>query len=106
MCLAKGRDMFGEITTVVSAENLLGGQLESAAEALLADPALDLGDPGVALQVATAQVLLALYWEMRHQYQAVAEAGGEPAAGLMSSLEWVSALLCSSLSPEHRLPAS
>jgi hypothetical protein len=98
--------MFGEIGTAVSAENLLGGQLESAAEALLADPALDLGDPGVAVQVATAQVLLALYWEMRHQYPTVTEPGGQPGAGLVSSLEWVSALLCSSLSPEHRLPAS
>lgn len=97
MCLVKGRDMFGEITT-----DQLGGQLESAAEALLADPALDLGDPGVALQVATAQVLLALYWEMRHQYPAVEETGGPPAPGLVSSLEWVSALLCSSLSTEHR----
>jgi hypothetical protein len=97
--------MFSEIATAASAENLLGGRLESAAEALLADPALDLGEPGVALQVATAQVLLALYWEMRHQYPAAEEPGGEPGGGLVSSLEWVSALLCSSLSPEHRLPA-
>jgi hypothetical protein len=97
--------MFGEIGTAVSAENLLGGRLESVAEALLADPGLDLRDPAQALQLAMAQVLLALYWELRHQHGPGPDDTAAPGSGLVPSLEWVSALLCSSLAGDSRTPA-
>lgn len=63
-------------------DRLLGHELARAAEALLAGAR---SDPAYALQFATVQVLLALYWELRHQ-----NPGAEPPP----SLEWLSALVC------------
>lgn len=77
--------MSDHIAAAVSTERLLGNELALAAEELLAR----VGPDADALRLATVQALLALYWELRHQGRAA------PAAD--SSLEWVSALVCSAL---------
>ena len=76
--------MSDQILGAVSTERLLGNELAEAAERLLADTGLDQLDGTDAIRLATVQVLLALYWELRH-----GRAGDPPPA-----LEWVSALLC------------
>jgi hypothetical protein len=76
----------GEQSEVMSDEisdRLLGNELARAAEALLAGSR---PDPAYALQFATVQVLLALYWELRHH---------SPGAEAPPALEWLSALVCS-----------
>ena len=85
--------MTGKINGPVSVERLLGGELAAAAERTLADAQLNASDPAVVVRLATAQILMALYWELRHQRP---EAPPDPPyAGEDPSLEWVSALLCS-----------
>jgi hypothetical protein len=74
----------------------VAAQLARTAEALLAGPDPQPG-PARAVRLATAQVLLALHWELRHQ------AAPEPAldglsalgTGVDPSVAWLSALLCS-----------
>ena len=76
--------MSDQILGAISSERLLGHELAGAAERLLAKAGLDQLDGTDAVRLATVQVLLALYWELRH-----GRAGDPPPA-----LEWVSALLC------------
>jgi hypothetical protein len=87
----------GEQSGVMSSDQisdrLLGNELARAAEALLAGTR---PDPAYALQFATVQVLLALYWELRHRGP-----GAEPPP----SLEWLSALMCSALPAAGHGPA-
>jgi hypothetical protein len=75
------------INATVWVEHLLGGELSPAAGDESADPSLS--GPALAIRLATAQVLLALYWELRHQ-----RPEQPPVAGDDGSLEWMSALLC------------
>jgi len=97
--------MSGKISRAVSVERLLGGELAAAAERTLADVQLNASDPAVLVRLATAQVLLALYWELRHQRPETPAdppgAGDDPAAADDPSLEWVSALLCAPPGLEH-----
>lgn len=90
---AEARFMSGEGDRAAPAEQLLGSELAAAAEEVLAAAVRDAFDPVPALQVATTQLLLALYWELRHQHPEVPVASDS--ADLDVSLEWVSALLCS-----------
>ncbi|RSM64275.1 hypothetical protein DMB66_20435 [Actinoplanes sp. ATCC 53533] len=89
--------MTGEISEAVSVERLLGGELAAAAERTLAEAQLNASDPTVVVQLATAQVLMALYWELRHRRPETPAV--PPCTGDDPSLEWVSALLCSPHSP-------
>ena len=50
-----------------AADRERGVELARTAEALLAEAGLDEIDPAHAVQLATANALLALYWEMRQQ---------------------------------------
>ena len=68
----------------VTPARLLGQELAEAAERLLVEVRGERLDPADAVRLATAQALLALYWELRHQRD------GDAAP----SLEWISALLC------------
>jgi len=68
----------------VTPARLLGHELAVAAERLLTDVRDERPATADAARLATAQALLALYWELRHQR------GGDAAPGL----EWISALLC------------
>jgi hypothetical protein len=77
--------MSDEIFGAVSTQRLLGHELARAAEALVLQTGLDPLDRTDTLRLATVQVLLAMYWELRHQ------CADEPAP----YLEWISALLCS-----------
>jgi hypothetical protein len=74
----------GEVMSDEISDRLLGNELARAAEALLAGAR---PDPGYALRLATVQVLLALYWELRHRDPATEEAPPE--------IGWISALVCS-----------
>jgi hypothetical protein len=47
-----------------------GAVFARTAEALLDEAGLDTIDPAHAVQLATANALLALYWELRQQHQA------------------------------------
>lgn len=71
-----------EVMSEEISDRLLGNELARAAEALLAEAR---PDPAYALQFATVRVLLAFYWEVRHQ---------RPGAASPPSLEWLSALVC------------
>lgn len=73
----------GEVMSDEISDRLLGNELARAAEALLAGAR---PDPANALRFATVQVLLALYWELRHH---------DPATEAPPSIEWLSALVCS-----------
>jgi len=68
----------------ITPARLLGQELAEAAERLLTEVRGERPDPADAVRLATAQALLALYWELRHQH------AGDVAPGL----EWVSAMLC------------
>jgi hypothetical protein len=68
--------MYAEINQAVSSERVLGAELARAAESLLAVPRPDAVDPALAIQIATAELLLALYWELRHEAPDAAAAGG------------------------------
>jgi len=95
--------MSGKISRAVSVERLLGGELAAAAERTLAEVQLNASDPAVLVRLATAQVLLALYWELRHQRPEVPAdppGTGDDAAD-DPSLEWVSALLCAPPGLDH-----
>jgi len=72
------------MSDTVTPGRLLGQELAEAAEELLTEVRNGRPDPADAVQLATVQALLALYWELRHQR------GGDAAPGL----EWISALLC------------
>jgi hypothetical protein len=63
----EGRAMSAEFHAVVPSDRLLGAERAREAELLLAGARPDPLEPALAVQVATAQVLLALYWEMRYQ---------------------------------------
>jgi hypothetical protein len=89
--------MSGKISEAVSVERLLGSELAAAAERTLAEAQLNGSDPTVVVQLATAQVLLALYWELRHRRPEASTTA--PYTGEDPSLEWISALLCSPHSP-------
>lgn len=52
------------------------------------EASFDGSGPALAVRLATAQVLLALHWELCHQHPGPTPAGND------ASLEWVSALLC------------
>ena len=91
--------MTGKISRAGSAERLRGGELAAAAERTLADAALNATDPAVIARLATAQVLLALYWELRHQRPGAPT--DPPGTGDDPSLEWVSALLCDPPGLDH-----
>ena len=77
--------MSDEILGAVTTQRLLGHELARAAEAVVLEAGLEPLERADALRLATVQVLLAMYWELRHQ------GAGESAP----ALEWVSALLCS-----------
>jgi len=51
----------------VAAGRARGAEFAWTAEALLDEAALDTIDPAHAVQLATANALLALYWELRQQ---------------------------------------
>ncbi len=59
--------MSGKISSTLSVERLLGDELASAAERTLGEPGLGASDPLSAVHLPTAQCLLALYREVRHQ---------------------------------------
>jgi hypothetical protein len=59
-------------------------------------PESEVFEPEGAVRLATAQILLALYWELRHQGL------GAPATGSDAGLEWVSGLLCAPPGLDHR----
>jgi hypothetical protein len=92
LACAEARFMSGEADRGAPVERL-GSELAAAAEEVLAVAERDAFDPVPTLQVATTQLLLALYWELRHQHPGVPAAADN--ADLDVSLEWVSALLCS-----------
>jgi len=73
----------------VTPARVLGQELAVAAERLLTEVRHERPETADAVRLATAQALLALYWELRHQR------GGDAAPGL----EWVSALLCGPPAP-------
>lgn len=73
----------------VTPARLMGQELAVAAERLLTEVNGERPDTADAVRLATAQALLALYWELRHQR------GGDAAPGL----EWISALLCGPPAP-------
>jgi hypothetical protein len=101
---AERRAVSSEINAMVWGEHLLGGGLSSAAGEQLVDASSDVSGLALAVRRATAQVLLALYWELCHQHPAPAPVAGDdgPEPGQDhpwsavddASLEWVSALLC------------
>jgi hypothetical protein len=72
------------VSDPVPPARLLGQELAEAAERLLTESPGERPDPAGAVRLATAQALLALYWELRHQRD------GDAAP----RLEWISALLC------------
>ena len=86
---------------MVSTERLLGSELVRAAEELLAGMRQDPDDPTLQARQATVQVLLALYWELRHLRQEPTSAVDLAAELSWSdqdfSLAWLSSLLCSDL---------
>lgn len=77
----------------VPVDHLLGSELAAAAEEALVNAAREAFDPVPAVQIATTQLLLALYWELRHQRPEAPDVADS--TNLDVSLEWVSALLCS-----------
>lgn len=89
--------MSGKISSTVSVERLLGDELASAAGRTLADARLEAAG---AVRLATAQVLLALYWELRHQRPEGLP--GDPMPGWSGdvTMEWASALLCAPAEPD------
>jgi hypothetical protein len=97
--------MCGENDARVSTERLLGAELVRAAEGLLAGMSTEGRDAALDAQLATVQVLLGLYWELRHQGRlgpvttAVAADGATAETGGDASIEWLSALF-SSVRPE------
>jgi hypothetical protein len=60
--------MSAEIYRAVSTERALGAELAKAAEALLAQSEPEPLEPTLAVQVAIADLLLTLYWELRHEH--------------------------------------
>ena len=94
-----------------AADRERGVELARTAEALLAEAGLDEIDPAHAVQLATANALLALYWELRHQQPEAHAADEEPDQvssawlSLDSSLGWVSALMCSAAPASRPLSA-
>jgi hypothetical protein len=68
----------------------------SMADALVAGAGPDPTDALGAARLATAQALLALYWEVQHQRALAArDPAGRADRANDASLEWLSALLCS-----------
>ena len=59
------------------------------------EASFDASGPALAVRLATAQVLLALHWELCHQHPGPTPAGND------ASLEWVSALLCTPASLDY-----
>ncbi len=119
---AERRAAATEVNATAWMDHLLNDELSAAAGAEPAEESFDVSGPALAMRLATAQILLALCWELRHQRPTVTgDDGRQPgparvttlpgfsaAGGLMSSstdddalLEWVSALLCTPASLDH-----
>jgi hypothetical protein len=90
------RGFSGETNVTAWVEHLLGAELSSVAGAETVEAGFDGSGPVPAVRVATAQVLLALCWELRHQRPEQAVTGDD------ASLEWVSVLLSASAGSDPR----
>jgi hypothetical protein len=88
---AEPRAVPGGIDVTSWVEELLGSDLSAVTGA---EP-VDAFSPELAVRLATAQVLLALCWELRHQRP------DGPARGDDAALEWVSVLLSASAGLDH-----
>jgi hypothetical protein len=82
-----------------------GRRVGSGGERTLAEVQLNASDPAVLVRLATAQVLLALYWELAPSASGSAAdppgTGDDDTAADDPSLEWVSALLCAPPGLDH-----
>ena len=90
--------MFGENEMTVSSERLLGAELVRAAEGILAGMRPEVLDSVAAMQLAAVQVLLRLYWQLRHRplrSPMMDRIAGPSRSGVDASVEWLSALVCS-----------
>ena len=59
--------MADEVTSAVSVERLLGGELAAAAEQTLISARPGESDPSLEARLVTTQELVELYWDLRHQ---------------------------------------